>query len=131
MTIETYDFAIGKVAVEATAEGFTFSDGSILNFYHDHECCESVGADDVIGDVADLVGYPMLICEQVSSDCAPEPKSADSYTWTFYRFATIKGTVTVKWLGESNGYYSEGVDWDYTENGKITKSSRSWRVKDL
>jgi hypothetical protein len=73
-----------------------------------------VGIEDVEGDLADLEGSPLLVAEEVSGADAPPPPGEhvqESYTWTFYKFATAKGHVTVRWLGTSNGYYSERVDF--------------------
>jgi len=89
---------------------FQSADGICFEFYHLQDCCEHVRIEDVCGDFADLIGSPILQAEEVSSEDYPAPKYADSYTWTFYKFATNKGSVTVRWLGESNGYYSESVD---------------------
>lgn len=34
----------------------------------------------------------------------------------FYKFSTIKGSVTVRWCGTSNGYYSTRVKFKKIEN---------------
>jgi hypothetical protein len=89
---------------------FTCSDGTKYKLYHSQDCGESVSIDDIVGDLGDLIGEPILMSEEVSND-EPGKPNADSFTWTFYKFATVKGYVTIKWYGESNGYYSEGVSF--------------------
>jgi hypothetical protein len=111
------------VAIDGLAEGsdeitFTDTEGVKYIFYHNQDCCEHVVIDDVEGDPGDLIGAPIAMAEEVSneSDWGPAPsKYAESWTWTFYKFATMQGYVTVKWLGESNGYYSESVDFRIEE----------------
>lgn len=91
---------------------FTTTDGEKFSLYHLQDCCESVMVDDVVGDLADLVGEPILVAEEATSDKNPEgvtKECQDSFTWTFYKFATRKGYVDIRWYGESNGYYSESV----------------------
>ena len=80
-------------------------------FFHSQDCCEHVSIEDVCGDLEDLVGEPLLLAEEVEGVTPVEFNEADheSVTWTFYKFATRKGYVDVRWFGESNGYYSEGV----------------------
>jgi len=87
---------------------FWRADNSYVIFYHEQDCCETVEIVEVIGNLEDLIDTPILVSEERSSK---EETNYDSQTWTFYEFRTIKGSVTVRWLGESNGYYSESVYW--------------------
>lgn len=90
---------------------FTFSDGSIGRFYHIQDCCEFVRVEDVTGDWNDLLNTPLLVADERTSGDETEWGGP---LWTFYTFRTVKGTVDVRWLGESNGYYSEEVSFYLT-----------------
>jgi len=109
---------IGKVFTSVTQDGETMTfanDKEVFTFLHYQDCCESVSIEDIVGDLSDLEGEPLLIAEEVSGEIpeAREDEYIESRTWTFYKFATRKGYVDVRWLGESNGYYSESVDLEY------------------
>ena len=73
--------------------------------------------EDIVGDLSDLVESPILMAEEATNannenpEGVPQKLYQESFTWTFYKLATVKGYVTVRWYGESNGYYSESVDW--------------------
>lgn len=84
-----------------------FADGSRAEFFHRQDCCESVSIEDVAGDWSDLIGAPLSLATVTTEDGSENEYG--SSTWTFYRFAGGRGTVVVRWLGESNGYYSEQV----------------------
>ena len=97
---------------------FTLSDGRSMQLYHEQDCCEEVHVEDICGDLDDLINSPIVMAECVSSSKGdPKPKYPDSWTWTFYKLATAKGFVTIRWLGESNGYYSEEVDCCWLKEG--------------
>lgn len=100
---------------------FYTSDGSLYQMYHHQECCESVFVEDICGDIEDLIGVPLLVAEERESSENPQNipddiiRCQESFTWTFYHFETQQGYVDLRWYGESNGYYSESVDFSRIE----------------
>ena len=78
----------------------------VLEMIHHQDCCETVYLADVVGSFEDLIGYPLLEVSESIVDNAEDMSSTASY----YNFKTVKASVQLRWVGESNGYYSETVD---------------------
>ncbi len=89
-------------------DAFILEDGDYAYILaHDQECCENVYIEDICGDLEDLIDAPLVLAEEVSQ--SGETSVDTSATWTFYKFATVKGYVTIRFFGSSTGAYSEGV----------------------
>ena len=107
-------FALINGGVGSDELKFVTNDARIFRQYHEQNCCESVYIDEIHGDLDDLIGSPILLAEEAVYDNKLNPdgkEGCDDYRWTFYKLATVKGHVTIKWLGESNGYYSTDVSF--------------------
>ena len=113
-SVRSVDELIGRTLYKVSADNeeliLYLSETNYVRFYHQQDCCESVYIESIVGDLEDLVGEPLLMAEEVSNyEAEPAHDGEESYTWTFYKFATRKGYVDVRWYGSSNGYYSESV----------------------
>lgn len=102
-----FESLVGKTFKSVVNSGdkldFETIDGEKYKMFHQQDCCEHVSIEDIVGDLNDLIGSPILAASETSNQ-------GDSQTWTYYSIATIKGAVSIRWYGESNGYYSESVD---------------------
>jgi hypothetical protein len=130
-----FDVLVGQTLyfIQEDSEEIIFETdtGKKYKMYHGQDCCESVSVEEIVGDLEDLIGSPILLAEEVCNDDPPAHVQAEreaeklkaeaegrTYwghgieTWTFYKLSTIKGSVTIRWYGTSNGYYSEGVDFE-------------------
>jgi len=90
-------------------------------FYHSQDCCETVDLNDFETDTDDFSGALIVKAEEsTNSEDETGIEYPDSFTWTFYKIETTKGEIWMRWLGESNGYYSESVDFAWV-NKPVTQ----------
>jgi hypothetical protein len=116
--------------VSADSERVTLvtQQGDVCILYHRDDCCESVWLEEIVGDLADLIGSPLLVAEErVSNDEPPLRTGEESYTWTFYELRTVAASVTLRWYGTSNGYYSESVDFEFAGE-YAPKDDEAWTI---
>jgi hypothetical protein len=101
-----------KITSISTSEGaylvvITCEDGSAYTMMHRQDCCENVWLEDTDAD-------PQLLVGETATDayCTTSgyEQALEYGMWTFYTIASRNTSVTFRFCGESNGYYSVGVD---------------------
>ena len=89
----------------------TTASGRQIKIFHSQDCCESVYIEDTEGNWHELIGKVLVEAKhEESSEGDPPQEYAESWTRTSLTFKVDGATVISKWIGESNGYYSESVD---------------------
>jgi hypothetical protein len=128
----TFSELLGKIfiKIEKSDECVTFhlSNGAIYELVHDQECGEVVTIDDIDGDLDDLIGNRILQAEESYQRGTSDEGTS---TWSFYKLATIKGYVTIKWYGESNGYYSESAELCQIKAEDPIREQRRLKIQEL
>lgn len=117
------ELLVGKIIKKITEDGhsmvFECTDGSVFEAYHMQDCCETVSIHDInLPDLSVLNGEEIYHADSEESSTWPEdvapPDYNESFTWTTHFIKTKNNTLKVRWLGTSNGYYSESVYFQRT-----------------
>jgi len=77
--------------------------------YHEQDCCESVAISGQDGSFDKLIGKPIVEARDIAVDTSEEAIDSSQTTTTLV-FRVDDQTVISRWIGDSNGYYSESVE---------------------
>lgn len=106
----------GEVFVNIEIHRVNGHHGDEIHFYtdskhyvmrHEQDCCETVTIEEIAGNLDKLLNNPILVADVSSEGAFEEQHGYIHETWTFYKLATVKGWVDIRWYGTSNGSYSE------------------------
>lgn len=91
--------------------------GRTFRMFHEQDCCETVYLNDCGGcSIEDVVGDTILHAETASTQGDEVmqkffSEGGERHLWTFYKISTVFTSLTLRWLGSSNGYYAEDVSF--------------------
>jgi hypothetical protein len=94
----------------------TTRSGRRFMVYHEQDCCESVRMVGQDGSFDKLIGKPIVEARGSAVDTSEEATDSSQTTTTLV-FRVDDQTVISRWIGDSNGYYSESVDIAELING--------------
>jgi hypothetical protein len=105
------------------------TEDKVYILYHEKDCCEDVEIESITGDLEDLIGSPILMAEESGGEHQPtKPEDYCNFEqWTFYKLATIKGYVDIRWHGTDDGYYSLDVSFREIERKNQEEEKRDGR----
>jgi len=86
---------------------FLATDHGVFMFTHNQDCCEHVRLESLTGwsGTGGLVGLA-----EERTESKEDEGNWESQTATFYTIRTTGDDIDMRWIGESNGFYSESVD---------------------
>lgn len=83
---------------------------------HHQDCCELVGLEKQIGEFSDLIGEKITLAEEEYSNEHPKwhkkREYEECFTWSNYYLEAGGHRLELYFLGESNGYYGETMDFE-------------------
>lgn len=106
-------FDVSRDSIKLTTSQHGVSRTFLMN--HSQDCCESVVVESISGDPSKALGEVIIDATEHTNRDNPKPGSDQSHTWTYYTIRTQSETIVIRWYGESNGYYSESVDFTEEE----------------
>jgi len=80
----------------------------VVDFNHHQDCCEQFWLEEYHGNIQ--VGD---VIREISIREEEAQGNYDSATWSFLVIETQMNSITLRFCGESNGYYSESCDVDF------------------